>query len=344
MQLEKSILSLIKDFPLLDFFWEKEIQNITNLLIKPWYFVGGCVRDSLLGLDIYDIDICTTALPEEIEIYLKNFNLITIGKRFGTIGVIYKKYQIEITTTRIDVNTYGRKADVQFSNSFFEDSKRRDLTINGLLYKQNIIIDYHKGLDHLKQKHIEFIGDINQRITEDYLRIIRYLRFLSRYGTKLEYQKEINFHKNGLKIIAFERILSECVKSIKYPIFFNYLNETNLSKFLFNSELYIDYLPHWSKDEKLSYIFLNSDKKISRKIDILRKLIHNFLQNKEFLGNIWLKYDNYLDFFIDLINIFYHKSIDKNIFNYQFPKLKTIGKERGYQELSRRILYLQNYL
>lgn len=188
-----------------------DLLKITSMIPGEWFFVGGVVRDSLLGHKTHDIDIVTTSTPEEIEKSMSSFVVSIIGKRFGTIGVFFKKWKVEITTTRSDINPDGRHTDVKFIHSFHEDCKRRDFSINALLMNFNSVFDYVGGLDDLESMYLRFIGNPQERIDEDYLRILRYIRFSFRFKLSIDKKYESLF-KNSLRYlssISMERILSE---------------------------------------------------------------------------------------------------------------------------------------
>ena len=154
--------------------------------------VGGCVRDALLNKNSSDIDIATTLLPHEVTNVLtdNDINFITIGINFGTVAAIINGEQIEITTLREDLSSNGRHPQVIYSNSFKEDAKRRDFTINSLSYCpfKGEIYDYCNGTYDLENSRVIFIGDAKTRIQEDYLRILRFFRFSSKYSVELDRQ------------------------------------------------------------------------------------------------------------------------------------------------------------
>ena len=209
----------LKLFKQADLTWllNEDIEAVTSCLKKPWRFVGGCVRDSLMGQQTTDIDIVTISTPDEIKESLKGFNLITIGAKYGTIGVFYQQWNIEITTTRIDITTFGRKAEVDFTTSFKEDSNRRDFSINALLFNKHKIYDYHNGVSDLKQQRIKFIKNPQQRIKEDFLRIIRYIRFYIKFSNKkLKYIQLFTKYLNNITILSIERIIGEINKMCQY--------------------------------------------------------------------------------------------------------------------------------
>lgn len=165
------------------------INRTTKKLFKVFagrghkiYFVGGCVRDCLLGLPLKDIDLATTALPSEIIKVAKEneFKAIKTGIQFGTITLICERVQYQVTTFRQDIETDGRKAVVSFSKCITTDASRRDLTINALYADiDGTVVDPLNVLTDLNNRKIKFIGNPQQRILEDHLRILRFFRFLA---------------------------------------------------------------------------------------------------------------------------------------------------------------------
>ena len=189
-------------------------------------FVGGCVRDSIIGLKTNDIDIATKLNPEDVVKILgsESIKVVPTGVDHGTVSVFSKDFNFEITTLRSDISTNGRHAEVMFSDSWEEDSLRRDFTINSIYLKQNgEIYDPHNGIQHLKDKKIIFIGNPDERINEDYLRILRFFRFNAFYGNnnlKLSSDsiKACTKNKNKIKKLSSERVQNE---------FFKILNSSN---------------------------------------------------------------------------------------------------------------------
>ncbi len=185
--------------------------------------VGGCVRDGLLNSYAHDIDLATNLEPEQVIKHLKdnNIKVIDTGSKFGTVTAVIDKKPYEITTLRKDIECYGRQAKVEYTNSFFEDACRRDFTINAMSYdlETGKLYDYFYGLEHLKQRQVIFIGSARQRIEEDYLRILRFFRFSSRFARALD---ETGFTacktlKNGLNKLSRERINEEFAKLLDTP-------------------------------------------------------------------------------------------------------------------------------
>lgn len=152
-------------------------------------FVGGCVRDRLAGITPKDYDIATTAKPEEVENIMnkKKLQTIPIGLKHGTIAVRIDSTIFEVTTLRQDVETDGRHAKVVFTDSFKEDASRRDFTINAMSEDESgKIYDYFSGIEDLKNKIIRFVGNPDERIKEDFLRILRYFRFAARFCLQMD--------------------------------------------------------------------------------------------------------------------------------------------------------------
>ncbi len=147
--------------------------------------VGGCVRDALLGRKIIDVDIACCLLPEQSmeRLECEGVKVIPTGLKYGTITAVVKGQHFEITTLRRDVESDGRHAKVAFTDDWIEDAVRRDFTINALyLDEDGSLYDPCDGLSDLYAKHICFIGDATERITEDALRILRFFRFAAQIG------------------------------------------------------------------------------------------------------------------------------------------------------------------
>jgi poly(A) polymerase len=149
-------------------------------------FVGGCVRDALVGRNIRDIDIATPLSPQRVTELLHKAGLkaVPTGIDHGTITAVADKAGIEVTTLRLDVETDGRRAKVAFTDDWKADAARRDLTINALSAEANgMVHDYFGGLEDLAAGRVRFVGDSRQRIIEDYLRLLRFFRFHADYAT-----------------------------------------------------------------------------------------------------------------------------------------------------------------
>ena len=151
-------------------------------------FVGGCVRKYLLNQDIDDIDIATSLKTDQIkEIFHTKFKVVDSGIKHGTVTLVSDKLKLELTTLRKDVKTDGRHAEIEYTDNWHEDSNRRDFTINAIYLDINgKIFDPQLGTQDLKNRIIKFIGDPQKRIEEDYLRIIRFIRFSIEFEMKLK--------------------------------------------------------------------------------------------------------------------------------------------------------------
>lgn len=152
-------------------------------------FVGGAVRDGLLGLSVSDIDMATSHRPDAVRRLLADASIKTIptGLKHGTVTAVQAGRSCEITTLRRDVDTDGRHADVEFTDDWQADAERRDFTINALyLTPEGKIFDPVGGLADLRQKKVRFIGDAAQRIREDALRILRFYRFSARFAEEID--------------------------------------------------------------------------------------------------------------------------------------------------------------
>lgn len=151
-------------------------------------YVGGAVRDTLLGIAVKDIDIATPLVPAEVIDRLKAAQIrnVPTGIEHGTVTAILPGGPVEITTLRHDVSTDGRRATVAFAQDWQDDAARRDFTINALYADpaNGAVFDWFGGLADLAARRLRFIGDARQRIREDHLRILRYFRFQARFGSQ----------------------------------------------------------------------------------------------------------------------------------------------------------------
>jgi len=182
-------------------------------------FVGGAVRDTLLGLAAKDIDIATSLLPEDVmeRLTAASIKVVPTGIAHGTITAVLPDGPVEITTLRRDVSTDGRRATVAFSDDWREDAARRDFTINALSADPQTleVFDYFDGLEDLKNLRIRFIGSAAERIAEDHLRIMRYFRFLARFGQQQVEEDAFNACTAAaakLETLSRERVADELLK------------------------------------------------------------------------------------------------------------------------------------
>jgi poly(A) polymerase len=184
-------------------------------------YVGGCIRKIINKEKVDDIDLATNLQPKQVCESLKknNISYYESGIEHGTITAIEKEYKFEITTLRKDVFTDGRHAKVDFSKDWKEDASRRDFTINSIYSDSNgNLFDPHDGKKDLENGFINFIGDADKRIKEDYLRILRYLRFFLNYSKQphnLKIIKTLKINIGGISKLSKERLLDELKKIIK---------------------------------------------------------------------------------------------------------------------------------
>lgn len=178
--------------------------------------VGGCVRDSLLGLEIGDIDMAVNVPPLQAKEILETagIKVIPTGIHHGTITAIVHKIPFQITSLRQDWKTDGRHAQVIFGTDWLADAKRRDFTMNAIyLDSSGNLYDPLRGQADLEKGVVKFIGDPSQRIQEDYLRILRYYRFLAYYGKGQPLKiPELKALKDGLTRLSAERVQGEIFK------------------------------------------------------------------------------------------------------------------------------------
>lgn len=181
------------------------------------YAVGGCVRDSVMGRQPADWDICTAALPSAVETVFKGDRIIETGLKHGTVTLVLNRTPYEITTFRTegDYKDFRRPETVSFVTDILKDLSRRDFTINAMAYSpQSGIVDPFGGINDIKSKTLRCVGDPFKRFSEDALRILRALRFASVLGFELEAKtaKAIITQKSLLKKISAERISVEFTK------------------------------------------------------------------------------------------------------------------------------------
>ena len=185
--------------------------------------VGGAVRNALLGRAVGEIDIATTAKPEQVIASAKALGIKTIptGIEHGTVTVLIKGKSFEVTTLRRDVVTDGRHATVAFTDDWAEDASRRDLTLNALYCDASgAISDPLGGIDDVLARRVRFIGDARARIREDYLRILRFFRFTAEYSDGAPDQAGLDAslaERHGLLALSAERVRAELVRLLIAP-------------------------------------------------------------------------------------------------------------------------------
>lgn len=186
-------------------------------------FVGGCVRNALVNLKVVDIDIATPLKPEEVIERLKAARLqyAPTGLKHGTVTAIAGGKPFEITTLRVDVMTFGRHAEVKYTDDWQTDAARRDFTINAMSCTQDgMLYDYFNGVQDLRAGRVAFVGDAEKRIKEDVLRILRYFRFLAWFGKGVPDRAAVQAcqqNANLLPKLSAERVRTELLKLLDAP-------------------------------------------------------------------------------------------------------------------------------
>lgn len=213
----------------------KDIINDIYINGYEAYIVGGCVRDSIVGIKPNDYDITTNAKPEDTIRIFKNYRVIETGIKHGTITLIKNKNEYEITTYRIDgtYNDNRRPESVEFTSDIVQDLKRRDFTINSIAYNHKVgIVDAFNGIEDINKKIIRTVGDADERFKEDGLRIIRAVRFSSKLNFEIDNKTLESIYKNIklIKNISSERIQEELNKILlsDYPEKIYILYDANL--------------------------------------------------------------------------------------------------------------------
>ncbi len=315
-------------------------------------YVGGCVRKILKNEKINDIDLAANLNPEQIiEVCKKkNIKFFESGLEHGTITVIINDYKFEITSLRKDLKTDGRHADVVFTNDWKEDASRRDFSINSIYSDlQGNLFDPFNGKKDLENGKISFIGNAEKRIKEDYLRILRYIRFFlnySKHDHNRDVAKIIKKNLEGISKISSERLLGEFKKLFNSDGFLNLTNDEfsceiislifpqfkninllkNLNKYAKENIKNIDFILLISlmivdgSDNSDYFIYkFNISKKDQKRILFLNEYLKN-KNNKNFnTKNLWkILYFNGKESLLDLINfhIFKSKKVDKKLMNF----------------------------
>ncbi len=249
-----------------------KILEILNLHNYDGYVVGGCVRDSILGRKPRDWDICTNCRPEKMMEIFKSFKVIPTGLKHGTLTVVIDEEQFEITTYRIEeAYTDGRHPEkVEFTNNLREDLKRRDFTINAIAYNpKDGLVDCFNGIDDISNKIIRCVGNPIERFGEDYLRMLRAVRFSGQLKYKLHSETFLAVKRlsNNIIKISKERIREELNKILlteKPSDGIRLLNDTGLLKYIMPElEKCVNFKqmnPHHDKDvfEHTMYVLDNT--------------------------------------------------------------------------------------
>ncbi len=327
----------------------KKLQEDFPNHTKTAMFVGGCVRKHLLNEEIDDIDIATTLTTDQIKNKFENskFSIVESGVKHGTVTLVSKKFKLELTTLRKDIRTDGRHAEIEYTNNWEQDSERRDFTINAIyLDIKGKIFDPQQGVTDLKNHNIKFIGDPQKRIEEDYLRIIRFIRFSLEYESKIEQTtiKAIKLNLDGVKIISKERILSELFKILSTKNFLT-LNKNKELKEIF-SLIFAEfkYLERLNKLENINY-HSNFDKKTLLAVMLIdEKNNHEYFSHKYNVSNelketLNLIAKNYV--ILQNNKEFFFKDLRKNIYYFGKTHLNTLSAL--YFVTNKKVKY-KNYL
>ena len=251
---------------------KKEVQELFKLINSysnesEVRFVGGCVRKLINNEVVDDIDLSTNLRPEKVIEILKNYNInfYETGINHGTVTAVINDKSFEITSLRKDIKTDGRHAQVEYTKDWLSDASRRDFTINAIYSDiEGNLFDPFNGKNDLKNGLIKFIGDPAIRIKEDYLRILRYIRFSLVYSKNQHDKNTLKIIKqnlSGLKIVSKNRQLQELKKIISIKDF----NKINLDKYL--KELFLLIFP---------------EIKLINRINNLDNLKNDILRNKSF--------------------------------------------------------------
>ena len=210
-------------------------NDLNNCQIR---FIGGCVRKALSNENVDDIDLAVDLTPEEVKLILKNnkIKFFETGIEHGTITAKINNEKFEITSLRRDIKSYGRHADVEFTKKWYEDAARRDFSINCIYADlEGNLYDPFEGKKDLKNGKVKFIGNAENRIREDYLRVLRYIRFFLDYSNQphdLDIQKKILKNISGINKISKERLLNELEKIFRSKNIFKINDDEFLVKIL----------------------------------------------------------------------------------------------------------------
>ena len=353
---------------LFPFYKNKELKFVFNKLQEGFTgdtivarFVGGCVRKYLLNDEIDDIDIATILSSSEIKEKFKNtkFKIVDTGLRHGTITLVSDELKLEITTLRKDVETDGRHAEVEYIDNWQLDSERRDFTINAIYLDINgKIFDPQAGTIDLKNNNVKFIGDPQKRIEEDYLRIIRFIRFKIMYDKKIEptTNNAIQLNLNGIKKISKERVLIELYKILELKNFIELNDNADLKK-IFN--LVFPEFENLKRLEKLNQI--NNISQLSKTLLLSILLIddknsHEYFCHKYNVSNNIKEKLKLFDKNLRLIKEnkeFFNKDLEKNIYLYDKNHLINLNilnfvisskiKLNNFSETLKRIIRSKTY-
>ena len=263
---------------------DKRVNQLMSFITEQGYecyIVGGYVRDYLLGIPSNDYDLCSNALPDTLEKLLNNYHIIK--KEYGTITILIDELKIEITTYRQEIKYDKRKPIIyNYVDNLYDDLQRRDFTINTLcLDKNNQVIDLLSVKKDLDNKIIRMVGDINHKLQEDPLRILRALRFVAKLNFVIEkelYTKMLNF-KYLLKSLSYERKrqeINDIIRMKRLDLLIPFQDELDISLDSYN--YYHNSLLTWMMiDIKHKYLVSKKEKHIINNLSKLKnKEITNY--------------------------------------------------------------------
>ena len=309
---DKSFLEITKRTKVSEIF--NVISNYNNS--SEIRYVGGCVRKILNNEEFDDIDLATNLKPNEVKESLKskNIDFFETGIDHGTITAHIDKKNFEITSLRKDISTDGRHAIVEFTNEWIEDALRRDFTINSIYAdKEGNLYDPNDGVKDLENGKIKFIGDPEKRIKEDYLRILRYVRFFlnySKHGHKQNVKKIIKQNISGVIKLSKERLIDELKKLVISNRFINICEDE------FCKEIVLLIFPQVKNIDLFKNLKKNYKSEVLKKdfIFILSLLIIDETDNSEFFLYKF-NMSNEAKLRINFLKEIHKNSNDKNTFS-----------------------------
>lgn len=304
------------------------------------YVVGGCVRDSIMGRKPHDWDICTSAKPEQVIEIFNHYKVIPTGLKHGTVTIMKNDKPYEITTYRVDgeYDDARHPKDVTFTTSLEEDLSRRDFTMNALAYNNNNdLVDLFGGVNDIKNGVVRCVGNPRERFSEDALRIMRALRFATRFGFKIEENTfaSMKEKKSLLSKISAERINSELTQIIM-------CEAEDVARILYKAEDILFELFPALRENDGSYInnILHSNKIKSVRLALLFDFPEE--QLKDILTN--LRYDNET-----ISSVLNTRKYGQQILKYDSEKytieyfLKRIMHDIGYEDTQKALFYCIAY-